>query len=96
MRDLRGEPFQPDPRPAVHRTARHQPGTVDAPWKGPTTGPQARHGKNIVFIAQTLTNPGVAGVAQSVQESAKLIGWKARTLNGQGTPTGVRSAFQRP
>ncbi|QLH23795.1 substrate-binding domain-containing protein [Streptomyces sp. Rer75] len=67
---------------------------VDAPWKGPTTGPKARHGKSIVFIAQTLTNPGVAGVAQGVQESAKLLGWNARTLNGQGTPSGIRSAFK--
>jgi ribose transport system substrate-binding protein len=68
---------------------------VDAPWQGPTTGPKARHGKSIVFIAQTLTNPGVAGVAQGVQESAKLLGWKVRTLNGQGTPTGIRSAFKQ-
>ncbi|MGW2326314.1 substrate-binding domain-containing protein [Streptomyces sp. NPDC001700] len=68
---------------------------VDAPWKGPTTGPTARRGKSVVFIAQTLTNPGVAGVAQGVQESAKILGWKARTINGQGTPSGIRSAFKR-
>ncbi|MFJ9850347.1 substrate-binding domain-containing protein [Streptomyces sp. NPDC101150] len=67
---------------------------VNAPWKGPTTGPKAVHGKTIVYIAQTLTNPGVAGVAQGVQEAAKIVGWHARTLNGQGTPAGIRAAFK--
>ncbi|WP_063736622.1 substrate-binding domain-containing protein [Streptomyces sp. RTd22] len=67
---------------------------VDTPWKGPTTGPKARHGKSIVFIPHTITNPGPAGVAQGVQESAKLLGWKARTINGQGTPSGIRAAFK--
>lgn len=68
---------------------------VDAPWRGPTTGPKARHGKSIVFIPHTITNPGPAGVAQGVQESAKLLGWNARTINGQGTPSGIRSAFKQ-
>ncbi|MEE4420241.1 MULTISPECIES: substrate-binding domain-containing protein [Streptomyces] len=68
---------------------------VNAPWKGPTTGPRAVHGKTVVYIAQTLTNPGVAGVAQGFQEAAKILGWHARTLNGQGTPGGIRAAFQQ-
>ncbi|MFI0814779.1 substrate-binding domain-containing protein [Streptomyces sp. NPDC021098] len=68
---------------------------VDTPWKGPTTGPKARHGKSIVFIPHTITNPGPAGVAQGVQEAAKIVGWNARTINGQGTPSGIRSAFKQ-
>ncbi|MEU8680276.1 substrate-binding domain-containing protein [Streptomyces sp. NPDC048611] len=68
---------------------------VSAPWKGPTTGPKAVHDKTVVYIAQTLTNPGVAGVAQGVQEAAKIVGWRARTLNGQGTPDGLRAAFRQ-
>ncbi len=68
---------------------------VNAPWRGPTTGPEAVHGKSVVYIAQTLTNPGVAGVAQGVQEAAKIVGWRSRTLNGQGTPAGLRAAFQQ-
>ncbi|MEW1748351.1 substrate-binding domain-containing protein [Streptomyces angustmyceticus] len=68
---------------------------VNAPWEGPTTGPKAVHGKTVVYIAQTLTNPGVAGVAQGVQEAAKIVGWHARTLNGQGTPKGLKAAFQQ-
>ncbi|MEJ8646824.1 substrate-binding domain-containing protein [Streptomyces sp. MS1.AVA.3] len=68
---------------------------VNAPWRGPTTGPEAVHDKSVVYIAQTLTNPGVAGVAQGVQEAAKIVGWRSRTLNGQGTPAGLRAAFQQ-
>lgn len=68
---------------------------VNAPWRGPTTGPRAAHDKTVVYIAQTLTNPGVAGVAQGVQEAAKIVGWRVRTLNGQGTPEGIRAAFKQ-
>ncbi|MGW8557782.1 substrate-binding domain-containing protein [Streptomyces tubercidicus] len=68
---------------------------VNAPWTGPTTGPKAVRDKTVVYIAQTLTNPGVAGVAQGVQEAAKIVGWQARTLNGEGTPEGQRAAFKR-
>ncbi|WP_432586907.1 substrate-binding domain-containing protein [Streptomyces sp. HD1123-B1] len=68
---------------------------VDAPWKGPTTGPSAVRGKSVVYIAQTLSNPGAAGVAQGVQEAASILGWHARTINGEGTPAGIRAAFER-
>ncbi|GGL15222.1 substrate-binding domain-containing protein [Streptomyces flaveus] len=66
---------------------------VDAPWDGPTTGPRAVPDKTIVFVAQTLANPGVTGVAQGVEEAAKVIGWKVRVINGQGTSAGIKAAF---
>jgi ribose transport system substrate-binding protein len=66
---------------------------VNAPWGGPTTGPRAVPDKTIVYIAQTLTNPGVAGVAQGVREAAEVMGWDVRTINGQGTAAGIRDAF---
>ncbi|MDT0341851.1 substrate-binding domain-containing protein [Streptomyces litchfieldiae] len=66
---------------------------VGAPWSGPTTGPEAATGKTIVYIAQTMTNPGVAGVAGGVQEAGEVIGWRVRTLDGRGTPEGIQSAF---
>jgi ribose transport system substrate-binding protein len=66
---------------------------VDAPWSGPTTGPAAAPGKTIVYIAATMTNPGVAGVATGVQEAARAIGWNVETLDGKGTPEDTRSAF---
>jgi ribose transport system substrate-binding protein len=66
---------------------------VDTPWSGPTTGPEAVPDQTIVYIAHTLTNPGVAGVATGVEEAARVIGWNVETLDGQGTPEGTRSAF---
>ncbi len=64
-----------------------------SPWTGPTTGPPAAGAKDIVFVAQTLTNPGVAGVAKGVQEAATAIGWKVRVLDGQGDQSGIAAAF---
>lgn len=69
---------------------------VDAPWDGPTTGPTAAAGgKTLVYVAQSMTNPGVAGAAQGVQEAAKAIGWNARVIDGQGTPAGIQAAFSQ-
>jgi len=66
---------------------------VDVPWKGPTSGPTAVSGKTIVYVAQTMTNPGVAGAANGVIEAAKVIGWNVRVIDGQGTPVGIQAAF---
>jgi len=64
-----------------------------SPWTGPTTGPRAAGGKQIVFVAQTLTNPGVAGVAKGVQQAADAIGWEVRVIDGQGDQSGISAAF---
>lgn len=68
---------------------------VDAPWGGPTTGPKAVAGKTIVYVAQSMTNPGVAGAAEGVKEAAKAIGWKVRVIDGQGTPAGIQAAVSQ-
>jgi ribose transport system substrate-binding protein len=66
---------------------------VSAPWTGPTTGPKATTGKLIVVVAQTMTNPGVAGAAKGVQEAGAAIGWTVRVLDGQGDQSGISAAF---
>jgi ABC-type sugar transport system substrate-binding protein len=69
---------------------------TDTPWRGPTSGPRAVSGqKTIVYVANTMTNPGIAGAAQGVQEAAKTIGWKVRVIDGQGSPAGVQKAFSQ-
>ncbi|WP_338785230.1 substrate-binding domain-containing protein [Streptomyces sp. DG1A-41] len=68
---------------------------VNAPWDGPTTGPKAVPGKTIVYVAQSMTNPGVAGAAEGVKEAAKAIGWKMRIIDGQGTPAGIQAALSQ-
>ncbi|MFG2716094.1 substrate-binding domain-containing protein [Streptomyces goshikiensis] len=75
---------------AVGRAAR----TV-APWNGPTTGPAAVPGKSLVYVAQTMTNPGVAGVANAVREAARTIGWTVRVIDGEGTPAGIQAALSQ-
>ncbi|MEU0413167.1 substrate-binding domain-containing protein [Streptomyces griseorubiginosus] len=66
---------------------------TDIPWNGPTSGPTAVADKTIVYVAQTMTNPGVAGVADSVREAARVIGWHARVIDGGGTPAGIQAAM---
>jgi len=68
---------------------------VNAAWDGPTTGPKAVAGKTIVYVAQSMTNPGVAGAADGVKEAAKAIGWKVRVIDGQGTPAGIQAALSQ-
>ncbi|MFJ8207856.1 substrate-binding domain-containing protein [Streptomyces sp. NPDC096033] len=66
---------------------------TDAGWNGPTTGPAAVPGKSLVYVAQTMTNPGVAGVAEGVREAAEAIGWQVRVIDGGGTPAGIEAAL---
>ncbi|MFD5128709.1 substrate-binding domain-containing protein [Streptomyces olindensis] len=66
---------------------------TDIPWGGPTDGPEAVSGKTIVYVAQTMTNPGVAGAARGVREAARAIGWNVRVIDGAGTPAGIQAAM---
>ncbi|MFC5146859.1 substrate-binding domain-containing protein [Streptomyces aureoversilis] len=78
---------------AKARAATRQAEKTDTAWDGPTTGPRAVPGKKIVYVAQTMTNPGVAGTVRGVREAARTIGWDARVIDGQGTPAGIQAAF---
>ncbi len=80
---------------AAAKAAVAQAEDVNEPWTGPTSGPPAATGKTIVYVAQTMTNPGVAGVVQGMQEAAKAIGRNLRVIDGQGTPAGIQAAFSQ-
>ena len=67
-------------------------GRVDK-WDGPTTGPKAEPGKTVVYVAGDLRNGGIQGVAEGFKEAAGVIGWDARVIDGQGSVSGVDSAF---
>ncbi|KPI07278.1 Periplasmic binding protein domain containing protein [Actinobacteria bacterium OK006] len=75
------------------KTAVRQAERTDVPWGGPTSGPTAVPGKTIVYVAQTMTNPGVAGAVNGVREAARVIGWNVRVIDGGGTPVGVQAAM---
>ncbi|MGW0826191.1 substrate-binding domain-containing protein [Streptomyces sp. NPDC002845] len=82
--------------PAAHARAEaavRQAERTDAPWNGPTSGPRAVSGRTIVYVAQTMINPGVAGAAEGVKEAARVIGWKVRVIDGGGTPAGIQAAL---
>jgi ribose transport system substrate-binding protein len=78
---------------ATAKSAIQQATDVKAAWTGPTTGPKAATNKLIVYVAQTLTNPGVAGSWKGVEDAATVIGWKARVIDGQGDQTGIQNAL---
>ncbi|MEV6955579.1 substrate-binding domain-containing protein [Streptomyces sp. NPDC051183] len=68
---------------------------ADTSWNGPVTGPAAVSDRTIVYVAQTMTNPGVAGVAKGAEEAAKAIGWQLRVIDGEGTPAGIQAALSQ-
>lgn len=80
---------------ATSRAAVAKAAAKDAAWDGPTTGPKATSGKTIVYVAQSMQNPGVAGVAEGLTKAAKTIGWTLKTIDGQGTPAGIQNAFNQ-
>ncbi|GGX00624.1 substrate-binding domain-containing protein [Streptomyces lomondensis] len=82
--------------PAVHARAQAavtRAERTDIPWGGPTSGPRAVPRRTIVYVAQTMTNPGVAGAANGVREAARVIGWDVRVIDGAGTPAGIQAAM---
>ncbi|RNF36276.1 substrate-binding domain-containing protein [Paracoccus methylarcula] len=62
-------------------------------WTGPTEGPEAVGGKTIVMLAADMTNGGVLGAANGVEEAAGAIGWEVTTIEGGGTVSGRSSSF---
>ncbi|MCX4695389.1 substrate-binding domain-containing protein [Streptomyces sp. NBC_01408] len=80
---------------AKARAAVQQAENTDASWNGPTSGPAAVPGKTIIYVAQTMTNPGVAGVAKGLEEAARTVGWKVRVIDGEGTPAGIQAALSQ-
>jgi ribose transport system substrate-binding protein len=66
-----------------------------ARWLGPSAGQAAVPGKTLVYVAQTLANPGVAGNVEGVQEAAAVIGWQVRVIDGHGDPAGIAAAMDQ-
>ena len=83
------------PSPGQERPS-SRPSEADAPWNGPTSGPRGGIGQEPSSTSRRrMTNPGVAGVAEGVEEAAKAIGWNVRVIDGQGTPAGIQAAFSQ-
>ena len=65
------------------------------PWTGPTTGPKIVPDKTVVYVSTDQRNGGARGVGEGVAEAAKLVGWKFRLLDGQGTVSGRSDALSQ-
>lgn len=67
----------------------------NAPWTGPTTGPEAQAGKTIVYVSADQRNGGALGVSEGVKEAVEAIGWDLRIIDGQGSVSGRSAAMQQ-
>jgi ribose transport system substrate-binding protein len=65
------------------------------PWTGPTTGPKAVPGKFIIYLSVDQRTASVSAVGAAVEEAAKIIGWKFRIIDGNGTIAGTESALSQ-
>jgi ribose transport system substrate-binding protein len=64
-------------------------------WTGPTTGPKAPPGKNIVFVSCGAFNQICVSVGKSVAEASNKIGWKVTIIDGKGNASGWLSAWNQ-
>jgi len=64
-------------------------------WDGPTTGPKAAAGKQIVFVAGDLKNGGILGASEGVKEAAAALGWKVTVVDGQGSVSARTAAMNQ-
>jgi ribose transport system substrate-binding protein len=64
-----------------------------SPWTGPTTGPAAQPNKSVIFVDYDERNSGGRSVGQFAAEAAKIMEWKYRVLDGQGTIQGQTAAL---
>jgi len=61
-------------------------------WDGPRSGPPGATGKRIAIISEDLRNGGILGVAQGIQEAAKVLKWSVKVFDAGGTPSGRNKA----
>lgn len=64
-------------------------------WDGPKTGPKAAKDKFVIYISDTETNAGAAGVEAGAAEAAKAIGWRFKAIDGKGTANSQAAAMEQ-
>jgi ribose transport system substrate-binding protein len=79
--------------PATIRKIVNNATATSPPWTGPRTGPTGVTGKTIAIIAEDLRNGGVLGVAQGINEAAKVLRWHVKIFNAGGNQTGRSKAL---
>ena len=62
-------------------------------WNGPPSGPPAQPGATVAMVCEDLHNGGILGVAQGIDEAAKVIGWKVKIHDAGGNEAGRSRAL---
>ena len=65
------------------------------PWDGPTTGPDGRGGKTIVYVSTDQRNGGARGVGEGVKEAAGKIGWTFRLSTARARSPAASSGLEQ-
>lgn len=60
-----------------------------AEWNLPADGPKALESKRVIFVAATLRNSGILGVAEGLVEASKAIGWEVDVLDARGSDDAI-------
>ncbi|MEO5970685.1 MAG: substrate-binding domain-containing protein [Bdellovibrionia bacterium] len=55
-----------------------------AKWTGPTDGPRAQAGKQVIFIGSDLKNGGIAAVYRGFEAAANAVNWRVSAVDGEG------------
>lgn len=61
-------------------------------WDGPQSGPAGAPQKTVAIISDDLRNGGILGVAQGIQEAAKVLQWTVKVFDAAGSPAGRSKA----
>jgi ribose transport system substrate-binding protein len=64
-------------------------------WPGPTEAPAPAKDKLVVIVPCDASAEGCARGATGAKEAAEAIGWRTKTINGQGTPRVYNEAISQ-
>src|SRR5690349_8242793 len=69
-----------------YQSAAEKAMTPTSDWKGPATGPAAKAGAKIMFIACGFAAEGCKGPADAASEAGSAIGWDVTVVDGKFDP----------
>ncbi|MCH2163644.1 MAG: substrate-binding domain-containing protein [Marinovum sp.] len=63
-------------------------------WTLPSAGPAAAADQSVLFVAASLRNSGILGVAEGVVEAASVIGWSVEVADARGSGSAIAALLQ--
>lgn len=68
---------------------------AQAPWTGPTSGPQVIPDQRIVFIAADLRNEGISTVSDGLRTAGRVLKWNIQVDDGASDANRIRKHLQQ-